>query len=113
MVCPTGGIDLDDIAVMSRRVTSWPIDRPEGAHHRAEVGGEYQWRREGEYHLFNPTRCSPLQHSTRTGQYIFREYTKPVDDQSERIACMRGLLKFQVACAHRFRSRKSNRPPRS
>ncbi|MEQ0766477.1 glutamate synthase-related protein, partial [Mycobacterium tuberculosis] len=74
------------------------LDRPdERAHRELEVGGEYQWRREGEYHLFNPETVFKLQHSTRTGQYkIFKEYTRLVDDQSERMASLRGLLKFRT-----------------
>jgi len=96
--CPVGGIDLDDIAadVAARHELAY-LDRPdERAHRELEVGGEYQWRREGEYHLFNPDTVFKLQHSTRTGQYsIFKEYTKLVDDQSERFASLRGLLKFR------------------
>ncbi|MCI4674197.1 glutamate synthase large subunit [Candidatus Mycolicibacterium alkanivorans] len=96
--CPVGGIDLDDIAadVASRHQLAY-LDRPdERAHRELEVGGEYQWRREGEYHLFNPDTVFKLQHSTRTGQYsVFKEYTKLVDDQSERMASLRGLLKFK------------------
>jgi len=96
--CPVGGIDLDDIAadVAARHQLAY-LDRPdERAHRELEVGGEYQWRREGEYHLFNPDTVFKLQHSTRTGQYaIFKEYTQLVDDQSERIASLRGLLKFK------------------
>jgi len=96
--CPVGGIDLDDIAadVASRHTLAY-LDRPdERAHRELEVGGEYQWRREGEYHLFNPDTVFKLQHATRTGQYaIFKEYTKLVDDQSERFASLRGLLKFR------------------
>lgn len=98
LACPTGGIDLDDIAadVATRHQLAY-LDRPdERAHRELEVGGEYQWRREGEYHLFNPETVFKLQHSTRTGQYsVFKEYTKLVDDQSERMASLRGLLKFQ------------------
>ena len=96
--CPVGGIDLDDIAAdVSARHQLAYLDRPdERAHRELEVGGEYQWRREGEYHLFNPDTVFKLQHSTRTGQYsIFKEYTKLVDDQSERVASLRGLLKFK------------------
>jgi glutamate synthase (NADPH) large chain len=96
--CPVGGIDLDDIAadVATRHSLAY-LDRPdERAHRELEVGGEYQWRREGEYHLFNPDTVFKLQHSTRTGQYsIFKEYTALVDDQSERMASLRGLLKFK------------------
>ena len=87
--CPLGGIGLDDIAadVATRHALAY-LDRPdERAHRELEVGGEYQWRREGEYHLFNPDTVFKLQHSTRTGQYdVFKEYTKLIDDQSERIA---------------------------
>ncbi len=98
LTCPTGGIELDDIAddVASRHALAF-LPRPqERAHRELEVGGEYQWRREGEYHLFNPDTVFKLQHSTRTGQYkIFKEYTKLVDDQSERMASLRGLLRFR------------------
>lgn len=96
--CPVGGIDLDDIAAdISARHALAFLDRPdERAHRELEVGGEYQWRREGEYHLFNPDTVFKLQHSTRTGQYeVFKEYTSLIDDQSERMASLRGLLKFK------------------
>ena len=116
MSCPVGGIDLDDIAadVATRHQLAY-LDRPdERAHRELEVGGEYQWRREGEYHLFNPDTVFKLQHSTRTGQYkVFKEYTALVDDQSERMASLRGLLKFKTVCAHRFRSTRWSRPVRS
>ncbi|MGK2879926.1 MAG: glutamate synthase large subunit [Mycobacterium sp.] len=96
--CPTGGIDLDDIAadVATRHELAY-LERPdERAHRELEVGGEYQWRREGEYHLFNPDTVFKLQHSTRTGQYaVFKEYTALVDNQSERMASLRGLLRFR------------------
>ncbi|MBB4853893.1 glutamate synthase (NADPH/NADH) large chain [Mycobacteroides chelonae] len=98
LACPTGGIGLDEIAadVASRHHLAF-LERPEEwAHRELEVGGEYQWRREGEYHLFNPDTVFKLQHSTRTGQYsVFKEYTALVDDQSERMASLRGLLKFK------------------
>jgi len=100
LTCPTGGIELDDIADdVARRHSLAFLPRPqERAHRELEVGGEYQWRREGEYHLFNPDTVFKLQHSTRTGQFeIFKEYTRLVDDQSERIASLRGLLKFRDA----------------
>jgi glutamate synthase (NADPH/NADH) large chain len=96
--CPTGGISLADIAadVATRHALAF-LDRPdERAHRELEVGGDYQWRREGEYHLFNPDTVFKLQHSTRTGQFeIFKEYSSLVDDQSERMASLRGLLKFR------------------
>ncbi len=99
LYCPIGGIGLDDIAadVAARHRLAYLDRRDERAHRELEVGGEYQWRREGEYHLFNPETVFRLQHATRTGQYdIFKEYTQLVDDQSERMASLRGLFKFRT-----------------
>src|SRR5262249_54883718 len=74
------------------------------AYHDREVGpdlldwgGQYQWRREGEFHLFNPETVFRLQHATREGSYeVFRNYTGQVDDQNKRLCTLRGLfdLKF-------------------
>ena len=92
-----GGIGLAEVAaeVAARHAKAYP-DRPtERAHRELEVGGEYQWRREGEYHLFNPETVFKLQHATRTGRYeVFKEYTALVDDQSTRLATLRGLFDF-------------------
>ncbi len=92
-----GGVGIDVIAkeVITRHQRAYPA-RPL-AHTELEEGGEYQWRRDGEYHLFNPDTVFKLQHSTRSGQYrIFKEYTKLVDDQSKRLATLRGLLEFKT-----------------
>jgi glutamate synthase (NADPH/NADH) large chain len=74
-------------------------DRPtEFAHRKLPIGGEYQYRREGEYHLFNPRTVFKLQHSTRAKRYeIFKEYTKLVDDQSKNLATLRGLFELEPA----------------
>src|SRR5262249_36022402 len=61
-------------------------------------GGEYQWRRDGEYHLFNPETVYKLQHATRSGQYkVFKEYTRAVDVQNEHRATLRGLFRLKPA----------------
>ena len=66
------------------------------AHRRLETGGDYQWRREGEPHLFNPETVFKLQHATRTRRYeIFKEYTRLVDDQSARLMTLRGLFRIR------------------
>ncbi|MCL2393161.1 MAG: glutamate synthase large subunit, partial [Acidimicrobiaceae bacterium] len=95
-----GGIDLEEIAreVLTRHATAWP-DRPaELAYRDLPVGGEYQWRREGEYHLFNPTTVHKLQHATRTKRYkIFKEYTTAVDRQAGHLATLRGLMRVRNA----------------
>jgi len=65
-------------------------------HRRLAVGGEYQWRREGEPHLFSPETVFKLQHATRSRRYeIFKEYTSLVDDQSRRLMTLRGLLRVR------------------
>jgi glutamate synthase (NADPH/NADH) large chain len=90
-----GGISLDELAEeVARRHRRAYLPRPaELAHRDLEFGGEYQWRREGEYHLFNPETVFKLQHATRAKRYdIFKEYTRLVDDQSKRLATLRGLF---------------------
>jgi len=92
-----GGIGLDEIAEESRRrhALAYPLRPEEQAHRDLDYGGEYQWRREGEYHLFNPKTVFKLQHASRSGQYeVFKEYSQLVDDQSEHLATLRGLFRF-------------------
>jgi len=60
------------------------------------VGGIYQWKRQGEFHLFNPQSIHLLQYSTRMGDYAtFKKYSKVVNDQSERAATLRSLFSFK------------------
>ncbi|HUV19910.1 MAG TPA: glutamate synthase large subunit [Ilumatobacteraceae bacterium] len=92
-----GGIGLDQIAaeVAARHAMANPTRPEERAHRKLELGGEYQWRREGELHLFNPETVFKLQHATRAKRYdIFKEYTNRVDDQSEKLMTLRGLFEF-------------------
>jgi glutamate synthase (NADPH) large chain len=94
-----GGIGLDVIAEEVRRRHRFAyLDNPsEAAHRDLWMGGEYQWRREGEYHLFNPETVYKLQHSTREGSYdVFKEYTQRVDQQSEHLATLRGLFDLRT-----------------
>jgi glutamate synthase (NADPH) large chain len=93
-----GGIGLEEVAmeVAARHLQAHPTRPEERAHRKLELGGEYQWRREGEIHLFNPETVFKLQHATRTKRYdIFREYSRLVDDQSARLATLRGLFAFK------------------
>ncbi len=93
-----GGIGLEEIAAEGarRHLLAFPENPTERAHRTLEVGGEYQWRREGEYHLFNPETVYKLQHSTRSGRYdVFKEYTSRVDDQSRNLATLRGLFELR------------------
>ncbi|HUC04940.1 MAG TPA: glutamate synthase large subunit, partial [Acidimicrobiales bacterium] len=95
-----GGVGLSVLAaeVATRHRAAHEPRPAERAHRELEVGGEYQWRREGEYHLFNPRTVFKLQHATRSKQYaIFKEYTAAVDDQSATLATLRGLLQLRAA----------------
>ncbi len=58
-----------------------------------ESGSSFQWRRDGEYHLFNPESIYKLQKASREGNYgLFKEYSKQINDQSEKMCTLRGLL---------------------
>lgn len=91
-----GGAGLAGIhaEVKARHEKAYPANPAERSHRRLEVGGEYQWRREGEVHLFNPETVFLLQHATRSKQYdVFRKYTSKVDAMAS--SSLRGLFKFK------------------
>ncbi|WP_026423871.1 glutamate synthase large subunit [Actinokineospora inagensis] len=93
-----GGIGFDVLAeeVRQRHSVAFPADGVHADHRELAVGGDYQWRREGEPHLFNPQTVFKLQHSTRAGKYeVFKEYTRLVDDQSTALKTLRGLFAFK------------------
>jgi glutamate synthase (NADPH) large chain len=97
-----GGIGLDEVhaEVAARLAKAYPVNNAERTHRRLEVGGEYQWRREGELHLFNPQTVFLLQHSTRSRQFdVFRQYTSEVDRLAELAGSLRGL--FTLRCGDR------------
>ncbi|HEX6787237.1 MAG TPA: glutamate synthase large subunit, partial [Acidimicrobiales bacterium] len=94
-----GGVGLDELAaeVAARHRAAHPARPEERVHRSLELGGEYQWRREGEVHLFNPETVFKLQHATRAGRYdVFKQYTRLVDDQSRRLATLRGLFELRL-----------------
>jgi glutamate synthase (ferredoxin) len=95
-----GGVGLPVIAEEVRRRHQHAFPARAVVEPDLDWGGEYQWRRDGEYHLFNPDTVFKLQHATRSGQYrIFKDYTRAVDDQSQRLATLRGLLELTCAPA--------------
>jgi glutamate synthase (ferredoxin) len=68
--------------------------------HTLPAGGDWQWRKDGEYHLYNPESVHRLQIACRRGDYgLFKEYTRSIDDQSARQCTLRGLMKFKPAKA--------------
>jgi glutamate synthase (NADPH/NADH) large chain len=97
-----GGIGLAELAEEVARRHRYAYKGPQAGPGALEtdVGGEYKWRREGEYHLFNPKTVFKLQHATRAKRFdIFKEYSNLVDEQSERLATLRGLLRLRVGTA--------------
>ena len=99
-VTQLGGVGLDVIAAESaaRHERAYPINAVPLAHRTLPTGGEYQWRREGEPHLFDPETVFRLQHATRQRRYdIFKQYTARVDEQAERLMTLRGLFEFASA----------------
>src|SRR4029079_327347 len=88
-----GGVGIDVIAEEVRQRHDRAFPARSGAPSDLDAGGEYQWRRDGELHLFNPETVFKLQHATRSGQFsVYREYTKLVNDQSRKLGTLRGLL---------------------
>ncbi len=91
------GVGLNIIAeeIASRHLDAFPPSGRILPHRRLKIGGDYQWRREGEHHLFDPETVFKLQHSTRTRQYsFFKEYSDRIDNQAKRLMTLRGLFEF-------------------
>lgn len=93
-----GGVGLEVIAqeTIARHHIAYPPGGEVPGTKRLPIGGEYQWRREGEPHLFDPESVFTLQHSTRNKRYdIFKRYTNRIDDQSRALMTLRGLFAFR------------------
>ena len=90
------GVGFDELAEETRLRAGHAAGGAGMAFRRLEGGGEYQWRRDGEPHLFSPEAVFKLQHATRSGRYeVFKEYTTLVNDQSRRLMTLRGLLRIR------------------
>ena len=90
------GIGLDGIAaeVVARHQASQRMPPDDGL---LDPGGEYQWRKQGELHLFDPETVFRLQHATRERRMdLFRAYSQRVDEQSERLLTLRGLFRLKA-----------------
>jgi glutamate synthase (ferredoxin) len=93
-----GGIGMDILAkeVQIRHQAAFPSRQVNG--HVLEVGGFYQWRAEGEYHLFNPQTVHKLQQACRNNDFhAFKDYSKAVNEQSKKACTLRGLLELKLA----------------
>ncbi|HEV3188766.1 MAG TPA: glutamate synthase large subunit, partial [Acidimicrobiales bacterium] len=88
-----GGVTLEHLANDVLRWHASAFEPEVGERVEITNRGEYQWRREGELHLFNPRTVQKLQHATREKRFdLFKEYTTLVDEQSEGKLTLRSLL---------------------
>ena len=91
-----GGTDLQGIAreLLERHARAYP--KRVAMEPTLDPGGQYQWRKEGEEHLFNPLTIQALQKATRTNDYAeFKTFSRLIDEQNERLYTLRGLLEFK------------------
>jgi glutamate synthase domain-containing protein 2/glutamate synthase domain-containing protein 1/glutamate synthase domain-containing protein 3 len=92
------GVGMDVIAAeaVARHRRAFP-ERPLNGH-TLDAGGHYQYRREGEFHLFNPETIHKLQYACRSNNFrVFKEYSKLVNDQAKRLCTLRGLFELKLA----------------
>ena len=90
------GVDLESIAkeAIARHTHAFP-DRPANGT-TLDVGGEYQWRKDGEAHLFSPQTIHALQQAVRDRNYsLFQQYSSLVNEQNQQHYTLRGLLAFK------------------
>src|SRR5258708_2698398 len=94
------GVGIEVIAqeVLERHQRAFPARPVNG--HVLDAGGQYQWREDGEYHLFNPQTIHKLQNAVRTNNYkAFKQYSALVNDQTRHWCTLRGLLDFKASTA--------------
>ena len=90
------GVGIDVIAeeMIQRHRHAFPDRQVNG--HTLDVGGEYQWRKEGEAHLLNPKTIHTLQQATREGNYeLFKQYSQMINDHGKHYFRLRDLLEFK------------------
>lgn len=90
------GMGLDEIAKETLAKHFFAFGKKEISVDRLPVGGIYQWKRKGEFHLFNPQTIHLLQHATKSNDYAtFKKYSKLINDQSEKACTLRSLFQFR------------------
>jgi len=93
----TEGVGLSEVeADLLERHEDAFQPRPEG-NLDLEQGGEFYWRRDGEFHQWNPVTIGKLQQAARSGRYdLYREYAGHINRQDEKLQTLRGLLEFDT-----------------
>ncbi|MEP7238228.1 MAG: glutamate synthase large subunit, partial [Ferruginibacter sp.] len=90
------GMGLDEIAREVLAKHFFAFNKKDIPTDRLAVGGLYQWKRKGEFHLFNPQTIHLLQHATKMNDYAtFKKYSKLVNDQGEKACTIRSLFQFK------------------
>jgi len=92
------GVGLDVIAAEAkeRHARAFPDRSVNG--HILDVGGHYQYRKEGEYHLFNPETVHKLQYACRSNNYkVFKQYSELVNNRAMKLCTLRGLFDLKFA----------------
>lgn len=95
-----GGIGIKEVAeeTLEKHKMAYPTTL--GGASELDAGGDYAWRREGEYHMYNPETIATMQHAVRTGNYqLFKKYTNLVNTYTKDCATIRGLMKFKTTQA--------------
>ncbi len=90
------GMGLDEIASEALAKHFYAFSKREITAERLPTGGDYQWKRKGEFHLFNPQTIHLLQHATKMNDYeTFKKYSKLVNNQGEKACTLRSLFQFK------------------
>ena len=94
-----GGIGIEEIERESvRRHQSAYSDQGDHGPHELAAGGVYYWRRDGEYHMWNPDTIAALQYASRSNDYqSFEQFTRDANEYSRRLCTIRGLLEFEYS----------------
>ncbi|MBI4339855.1 MAG: glutamate synthase large subunit, partial [Chloroflexi bacterium] len=93
-----GGVGIDVIEDEARQRHARAFAPQGPSELELDPGGQYQWRRGGEYHMYNPETIARLQISARTNNYkLYREFADLVDVQDRQLSTLRGLLELKWA----------------
>jgi hypothetical protein len=89
-----GGAGLDTIALETIKRHNEAYSKTIGSPF-LQTGGVYQWKKDGEFHLWNPVSISLIQDSTRKGDYgLYKEFASRINDQSANPTTLRSVLEF-------------------
>jgi len=90
------GVGLDELAKEALAKHYLAFSKKNVPVDRLPAGGIYQWKRKGEFHLFNPQTIHLLQYATRMNDYsTFKKYSKAVNDQGEKAVTLRSMFRFK------------------